>query len=1163
MAVRAFRPLRDQNALRLNTPLRMTVLCGILRLVLTVKKISSLDAADYGRYLAGRDRTIEGMDRSPSLRRGDYYLGSESAVIDSEQQVGGASWFGVEDDLRSWGMSGEIDSKKLTRLMRGQHAQDTGRFVYDEARDKWLPVADGTPRADLKGQRVERQPLRVRAAGSALDPVSLRSAIEDAVAERGGWRELDRATWDAAMVALHGDVHSPASLKHNIGHRRHDGLVLDEALRGNDGAIKELAKPCEQVGLVKLKEHRRAVVNSQDLTFSVPKSVSLAWAAAGPRERALIEEAVVSSSQHALEYITTTTNCVKVKRDGVLEYEGARGAVGASFVHHSARSAHGSIPDPQLHVHNLLVGVKRSDGKLVTPDQAELVRHGREGGAYFRCALASRLQELGLEIEGRTGKQGRYFELAGVAKEAVEKFSGRTRELREFEADWVRKYGRDPSPAERAKFAMRSRAAKGVETTEQLSPAWARELARHDLGQSTVRRMFGAGRGRERNVAADVARVEQLALDAMEQAGSIIRDREARSIILECSAGVLSPQLATALVEDMQRRGMIVALQDGRVTTKRLRDMEQQVLAAVDRQIAVPGIDPETIRRAVAQVETRKGFKLSQEQLDAVAVGCSSSAVTTIVGVAGSGKGVAITAISEATRQAGYGVVASAVMGKRAMEAGEQAEAGGFSIDGIRTGNFVVTEGTQGHVRERELRAGDVIIVDEAGMVDTPRFQMLVEAAETAGARLVLVGDPEQLPPVGAGGMFEQFVEHAPSSELKVVHRTDVAWLRDAQLAIREGRAQDAVQLMVDHDALHMLHTNRQAMERMVNDWDTWRHDYPLTESLLIVHTSNDDVDRVNELAQHKRIVAGELEGASVRAADRAYHLHVGEPVIFRDSSYMPPGERLVRNGTRGMIVGVDERDRTVDVRIHEPNHAPRVVTVHLDQMGEASLRLMYASHVMPSQGETIQRTAELSGHWSTNKEASYVGASRHRRHHEMYVSRQALGLEGSDHDRLERLAERMNERGSTRASLTLETEKRAIGRAVVLNDFDRAMARYEATAAKPPAERVALLKAVQDAALTSPPPLVLHTLGRRPSDAEARVRWDAAARELVGFHARHSTLRGRTEPVRRVEGDSRARDAHARMRDTCRRAQRELQQRNQRVRFTYDLAQHGRGRGR
>ncbi len=1168
-----------------------------MRFVLTVTKISSLNAGGYAKYLTGhqRARTMEAATRNG--RVGDYYIGGSSTagLADSQQHIGGLHWTGAEADRKSWGMVGEIDSVKVARLLEGVHAVD------------------------------ER--VRVRTAGRRLDPVAIREALEAEIEARGGVDSLSVSERELVAAALDG---------------RADGARLDRYAAGSDSIVRDLAEPLAEAGLLrgqidaaeagrslrrlatwmeasgdaqgakrvmevragfvnansqvlrdvspatiieslrrsklghvvehlptraaKVNDFRVPITNSQDLTYSAPKSVSLAWVAGDATLRGKIEQAVTESADRAVEYLVRNTECVKVRRGGALRQERGHGYVGFAALHHSARNAGGSLPDPQLHVHSVVIGVKRADGKMITIDQAELMRHAREGGAYFRNELAGRLRELGFGIEQHTGNGGRYFELDGFGEEVRDAFSGRQMQLREERDAFFELHGRMPSDNEMKSIAVSTRQAKEDLSIQHLALDWADKLKKEhgiDKGEMLFIRRHGMGL----QPAPEAHQIEaaiELIVNRMDEAGSTVRDRELRSIALESTAGLMTPNEATQLVATMQQRGIVIALADGRVVSSRLRHLEQRVLQHAAAPIADRSIAASTIDKGIARVEAAKGLALTSEQIDAVGVALSDAPVTIVVGLAGSGKGVAISAISESARLDGRGVLALATAGKRAQETGEQSSSAALNIQqlivrdqGDFAVNVTVGVGSASESR-RGLKPGDVIVIDEAAMVDTPRLERVLAIAAKHQARVVLVGDPEQLPAIGAGGMFDQLLKHVPSAELRDVRRTDVAFQRDAALAVRAGRAEEAVRLLSDNGALHMLHTNKHAMNRMVADWDTWRHQHAIDQSLLIVHTSNKDVDRVNELAQQRRLQAGELEGRSVQAPDRDYHLHVGEPVIFRTRPFVPTdGSDRVENGITGVVSRVDADARQVYVRVHEPTKSPRDVCVDIDQMGGSSLRLMYASHVYPAQGATLERTAELSGHHGTNKESTYVGLSRLRERHDVYVSREALGSEGSDADRLARLADRWNQQAKQAASLEHRvTRSRPIASQAVRTTHEVQLDRYDAmvaTGRATPAQVEQQARRVHTSALVTPPPYLVNTLGRRPDDAALRELWDAAAKQVISY--RLDTGERQPDSPWRVHEVGRPVDIERQriVKRTVEKAQDEFTMRNPSLRFNHE----------
>lgn len=746
------------------------------------------------------------------------------------------------------------------------------------------------------------------------------------------------------------------------------------------------------------------VVNSHDLTMGVPKSVSVLWAQSSAERRAAIEQATREAAEATVRYMALTTQCVQRRTDsGERVWEAARGVGAAYFVHHTARRASAAqVPDPHLHVHCVVVGVERSDGQLVTPNQAAWVRSGREGGAHFRADLATRLLDLGLELESGTGKHGRFFEVVGVPREVCDRLSGRTQEVEAAFTAFVARYGRLPVEGELADLAVKSRERKGPETVAEIEPYWRAIAAEHGFDLDAVARLWGRPVARDAATVRDHVGEELVA--RIERQGATVRSREARAMAYELGAGRLTTTEAMQLVADLQERGQLVALSDDRVTTRNTRLQERFCIDSAQRigsALAQP-LHAVAIQRGYEVGDAASGGVMSDEQTRAVEALTGEARMVGLVGRAGAGKGVVIGAASAAYEADGWQVIACATQGARAQGLGAQSSGQVMTINQLvhrtNTGSLALSERT-------------AIFVDEAGTVDTHRMASLLHLCEQHGCSLRLVGDPAQLSAIGPGGLLPNLLalDTVPSVELEEIHRTPHQWLRDFQNLVRDGRSNEALGILREHDAAHMLDTHGDAMQRMVDDWNLWRHECEPGDSLLVVHTTNADVDTVNMLAQAKRLNSGELGLNSIGAPDRDYNLREGDRVMFREGSYRfdDPDERRIENGTRGTIEQIDVAAIRVWVALDEPGHDPRTVEVDLNRC--AALRLDYASHVYPAQGDTRTRTAELTGGPGVSRESAYVGGSRLREHHDLYTSREVLGTDGTDNERWQCLADQMN----------------------------------------------------------------------------------------------------------------------------------------------------------
>ncbi len=180
-----------------------------------------------------------------------------------------------------------------------------------------------------------------------------------------------------------------------------------------------------------------------DVTFSAPKSVSAVWALGDQWQRKRIEAAHGRAVEQTILYMREQVPLVRRRYGGEVIEESARDLIAAEYRHTTARGVSGArAPDPQMHSHVVITGVVREDERFVAVASRPVFRSARELGAFYRSALADELTREGYEIEQATGKDGRYFEIAGVPRDLCEAFSGRSREVAKAAERFRARHGR-------------------------------------------------------------------------------------------------------------------------------------------------------------------------------------------------------------------------------------------------------------------------------------------------------------------------------------------------------------------------------------------------------------------------------------------------------------------------------------------------------------------------------------------------------------------------------------------------------------------------------------------------------------------------------------------------------------------------------------------------
>ena len=129
--------------------------------------------------------------------------------------------------------------------------------------------------------------------------------------------------------------------------------------------------------------------------------------------------------------------------------------------------------------------------------------------------------------------------------------------------------------------------------------------------------------------------------------------------------------------------------------------------------------------------------------------------------------------------------------------------------------------------RRRTLKsqptARDVVVLDEAGMVGSRQLAALLRRVRDAGAKLVLVGDPEQLQAIEAGAAFRAVVERVGAAEITTVVRQRVGWQRAATVELASGRTTAALARYRAGGMVHGHLTDDAAMAAVVRHWDKAR----------------------------------------------------------------------------------------------------------------------------------------------------------------------------------------------------------------------------------------------------------------------------------------------------------------------------------------------------
>jgi hypothetical protein len=589
-------------------------------------------------------------------------------------------------------------------------------------------------------------------------------------------------------------------------------------------------------------------------------------------------------------------------------------------------------------------------------------------------------------------------ELAGMPEELVRSFSKRTHQI-DAELDRLAADGRERTPR-LVKWAVQAtRKPKEHEALDSLYDRWRTEAAEHGVDADTLVREVTdrtPNRDQDQTVSADatVRLFDQLAgPDGLTEHASTFARQDVLVALGAGLAGAGRTELEALADRFLAERAVSVVadrtLEERRWSTPDLLAVEQRlVTSATDRtseQTAVAS--HQAVRDALAAHPTA-----GTDQQAMVRDLCQGGAgVALVVGRAGTGKTFALGIARHAWQLNDYRLLASAPTGI----ATPSLQGEGF--EDVATCDRLL--GDLDHGRE-QLDARTVLVIDEAGMLGSRKLARLLEHAQQAQAKVVLVGDDRQLAPIDAGGGFRALRLRLGASELTENRRQQQAWEREALDLVRSGLVEEAVAAYQAHDRVVAADSKPAATLALLQDWwAAWQQaERDPAQEVVVLAARRTEVDRLNTACQELLAARGRLGQQRLEVEDR--RLAVGDRVVCGHNAI---GELGVANGSRGTITALDPQARTLTIRLDGGDGQTLTLPgSYLDARGRGErnrrVDLAYATTGHRAQGLTRGRAlVRLTGSEDVNW--LYVQLSRARQDTRLYA---VVGPEPQSADELD-----------------------------------------------------------------------------------------------------------------------------------------------------------------
>ncbi|SNT32480.1 conjugative relaxase domain-containing protein, TrwC/TraI family [Tardiphaga sp. OK246] len=731
---------------------------------------------------------------------------------------------------------------------------------------------------------------------------------------------------------------------------------------------------------------RKGRVSGYDITLSAPKSVSVLYALADPATRKAIENVQLEASEAVVAALIREAAFTRRGKDGLILEKAS--LIVAAFQHSESRPApHADgrlFSDMDLHTHlciaNLAERPRRGPDDGISwgaLDGRALFAHKMVAGSVYHLALSSGLERLGFRTEV-SGKNG-IFELRHpdgnpvIAEHAARYFSARRSQIERRLAE----YDVDSASAQQLAAAVgRATRLSKADVTQDRFEMWAERAAEQGIEIADLSVILKVGRRRTKREAKKLIEERLAALPReLTEHESVFERRTLLAAIASALVGTGADVNRIEFETDrlLESKAILELSSDiyghGLYSTPEMVAIERDLLKIGRREAKRrwAGVDPAVIEQECI----RRG--LSGEQRSAVLAATSADALTIVSGAAGSGKTTALKIVVNCYKD--KKILASATAWRTARMLNEELNVPAFAIDSllarIRIGQPLLDKNT-------------VLLIDECGQIGSRSMHELLQASAKAGAKVVLVGDAQQLQPISAGPALKILSSVIEPNRIDKIIRQREQWARDAARSFAAGLAAEGLDAYDQRDRLQPCAGGEATVIAAVDQHLSAKRALPGHKHLLIAK-SNKVVRALNAELRKRRRDEGLLQGPDfvVKAGDASGRpfqlaLAVGDDIRFgvRQDNI---GAGVI-NGTVGHVLQVTQADDgNLQVRAQIDGKQVAFSTAALrDKSGYVRLGHNYAVTAYSCQGLTAE-TATVVLDTGFDRHDTYVAMSRSR----------------------------------------------------------------------------------------------------------------------------------------------------------------------------------------
>lgn len=701
-----------------------------------------------------------------------------------------------------------------------------------------------------------------------------------------------------------------------------------------------------------------------DMTFSAPKSVSVAWALADHEPRTAIQAAQKKAVEAGIKFLEKNAFS---SRDRGEVTSPIHQVIAAAYEHSTSRAQ-----DPQLHTHVLVANLGlRSDSSVCAIDFDS--RWKLAAGAVYRAELANELQQLGFQIKQDLKKS---FSISAIPQDLCDAFSKRRTAI----LDQAEKYGISSAQGMQIATFVTRETKIGEISRSALFQQWQHEAMQLGYQSDLVQKCQIY-----QPIQSEMLTPMEIFKDIHQQM-STFTFQQLHHAVAVAAQGHMNGDGINQYVDEILKNSELVRLQsinpkldrgldqtELHFTTQTQLALEQNLLdRARNREHETQhqiDIDPILIGHANLTIEQQ--FALEHVTIKA-------GGVKIVQGMAGTGKGYLLGVAQIAWEKAGFDVQGTALAAKAAQGLQES------TTIPSQTLHSLIHQLNDG---KKVLNNKTVLVIDEAGMVGSRQLAQILDHAEQANTKVILVGDSKQLQPIDAGAAFRLLADNLGYASLQNIQRQRELMDRKIVAQLASGQSKQALETIREQGNLHVQPIQEKAIQNLIEDWWQAKIEQPPVSTLILAGTRS-ELYQLNQAARLKMQSAGmlgiscEVE-TSINNVRSIREFAVGDQILFcknqrnlgiingdvgtlKQFSITAEGywQFTVEHNSGRLVEFSLTNDESIKSRYESIDHA-------------------YALSVHKAQGMTVDQAFVLSSDLMVDREWSYVAASRarHRTH--------------------------------------------------------------------------------------------------------------------------------------------------------------------------------------